>query len=230
MSRPAPPRASPSRPDAADDPDGAEVAGDAPPLRRRRLVLRADPGAAVPRPHLLRRPGQRPFRRPALLQSRRAARRGGSTRAASSTAGRAASAPPGRSACRSARPCRRAGSWARRCWSPGSAIRPCSSRRRASTSSPTRSGRSAPRLSPSSARAGSARPGVRFEDLPKIDLVLVSHNHYDHLDLPTLSRLWERDRPLIVTSLGNDAILRGAGIDRPRATGAGASPCPAAAR
>ncbi|MDQ8756064.1 MBL fold metallo-hydrolase [Sphingosinicella sp. LHD-64] len=56
-------------------------------------------------------------------------------------------------------------------------------------------------------------PGVRFEDLPRIDLVLVSHNHYDHLDLATLRRLWARDRPLIVTSLGNDTILRRAGID-----------------
>lgn len=56
-------------------------------------------------------------------------------------------------------------------------------------------------------------PGVRFEDLPRIDLVLVSHNHYDHMDLPTLRRLWARDRPLIVTSLGNDAILRGEGIE-----------------
>jgi L-ascorbate metabolism protein UlaG (beta-lactamase superfamily) len=55
-------------------------------------------------------------------------------------------------------------------------------------------------------------PGVRFEDLPKIDLVLVSHNHYDHMDLPTLKRLWERDRPAIVTSLGNDTILKGEGI------------------
>ena len=55
-------------------------------------------------------------------------------------------------------------------------------------------------------------PGVRFEDLPRIDLVLVSHNHYDHMDLPTLKRLWERDRPLIVTSLGNDSILKGEGI------------------
>jgi L-ascorbate metabolism protein UlaG (beta-lactamase superfamily) len=55
-------------------------------------------------------------------------------------------------------------------------------------------------------------PGVRFDDLPRIDLVLVSHNHYDHLDLPTLKRLWDRDRPLIVTSLGNDSILRRAGI------------------
>jgi L-ascorbate metabolism protein UlaG (beta-lactamase superfamily) len=56
-------------------------------------------------------------------------------------------------------------------------------------------------------------PGVRFDDLPHIDLVLVSHNHYDHLDLPTLKRLWERDRPLIVTSLGNDTILRSEGIE-----------------
>jgi L-ascorbate metabolism protein UlaG (beta-lactamase superfamily) len=55
-------------------------------------------------------------------------------------------------------------------------------------------------------------PGIRFEDLPKIDVVLVSHNHYDHLDLPTLKRLWERDRPAIVTSLGNDAILAREGI------------------
>ena len=55
-------------------------------------------------------------------------------------------------------------------------------------------------------------PGVRFEDLPKIDLVLISHNHYDHLDLPTLERVWERDRPLIVTSLGNDTILGRRGI------------------
>jgi L-ascorbate metabolism protein UlaG (beta-lactamase superfamily) len=56
-------------------------------------------------------------------------------------------------------------------------------------------------------------PGVRFEDLPKIDLVLVSHDHYDHMDLPTLKRLWARDRPLIVTSLGNDTILKRAGVE-----------------
>ncbi|MBR0553363.1 MBL fold metallo-hydrolase [Stakelama marina] len=58
-----------------------------------------------------------------------------------------------------------------------------------------------------------ARPGIRFDDLPRIDLVLLSHNHYDHLDLETLKRLWRRYRPQIVTSLGNDAILRSAGIE-----------------
>ena len=56
-------------------------------------------------------------------------------------------------------------------------------------------------------------PGVAFADLPKIDIVLVSHNHYDHMDLATLKRLWERDRPAIVTSLGNDTILAGEGME-----------------
>nr|WP_233150534.1 MBL fold metallo-hydrolase [Sphingomonas sp. BT553] len=57
-----------------------------------------------------------------------------------------------------------------------------------------------------------AAPGIAFADLPHVDLILLSHNHYDHLDLSTLKRLWARDRPLIVTSLGNDAILRSRGI------------------
>ncbi|GES53350.1 membrane protein [Rhizobium sp. NBRC 114257] len=51
-------------------------------------------------------------------------------------------------------------------------------------------------------------PGIRFEDLPHIDLVLVTHNHYDHLDLVTLARLQQAHRPKIVTPLGNDTIIR----------------------
>ncbi len=58
-----------------------------------------------------------------------------------------------------------------------------------------------------------APPGIEFDELPRIDLVVISHNHYDHLDIPTLKRLWDRDKPLIVTSLGNDTILRSAGIE-----------------
>jgi L-ascorbate metabolism protein UlaG (beta-lactamase superfamily) len=46
------------------------------------------------------------------------------------------------------------------------------------------------------------QPGIRFEDLPKIDIVLLSHNHYDHLDHKTLTKLSERDNPLIITALG----------------------------
>lgn len=51
-------------------------------------------------------------------------------------------------------------------------------------------------------------PGIAFDKLPKIHAVIVTHNHYDHMDLPTLARLWKRDRPQIVTPLGNDAIMR----------------------
>lgn len=51
-------------------------------------------------------------------------------------------------------------------------------------------------------------PGMRLEDLPKLDAILLSHNHYDHMDLATLSRL-ARDRPCpVLTPLGNDTILR----------------------
>ncbi|MES3082788.1 MBL fold metallo-hydrolase [Sphingomonas faeni] len=52
-----------------------------------------------------------------------------------------------------------------------------------------------------------AEPGIAFDALPKIDVVLVSHNHYDHLDKATLQRLWQRDQPRIVTSLGNDSVI-----------------------
>ena len=51
-------------------------------------------------------------------------------------------------------------------------------------------------------------PGIPFEALPRIDAVLVSHAHYDHLDVETLSRLVEAHRPRIITPLGNDTIMR----------------------
>jgi L-ascorbate metabolism protein UlaG (beta-lactamase superfamily) len=55
-------------------------------------------------------------------------------------------------------------------------------------------------------------PGIRFEDLPPIDLVLVSHNHYDHMDVATLRKLQERNAAPIVTPLGNAALLRRHGV------------------
>jgi L-ascorbate metabolism protein UlaG (beta-lactamase superfamily) len=51
-------------------------------------------------------------------------------------------------------------------------------------------------------------PGIAFDDLPRIDAVLVTHNHYDHMDVATIGRLWQRFRPRIITPLGNDAILK----------------------
>jgi L-ascorbate metabolism protein UlaG (beta-lactamase superfamily) len=55
-------------------------------------------------------------------------------------------------------------------------------------------------------------PGIRFDDLPPIDLVLVSHNHYDHMDVATLRALQKRHRPAIVTPIGNAALLRRHGV------------------
>jgi len=57
-----------------------------------------------------------------------------------------------------------------------------------------------------------AAPGIRFEDLPTIDVVLISHNHYDHMDLATLRRLVAAYHPRIVTGLGNSAYLRRHGV------------------
>jgi L-ascorbate metabolism protein UlaG (beta-lactamase superfamily) len=51
-------------------------------------------------------------------------------------------------------------------------------------------------------------PGIAFEALPPIDVVLVSHGHYDHLDIATLSRLTGKFSPRVITPLGNDITMR----------------------
>jgi L-ascorbate metabolism protein UlaG (beta-lactamase superfamily) len=50
--------------------------------------------------------------------------------------------------------------------------------------------------------------GVAISDLPKIDFVLLSHNHYDHMDIKALREISERDRPVIFTTLGNSQYLK----------------------
>ncbi len=57
-------------------------------------------------------------------------------------------------------------------------------------------------------------PGIKFEDLPEIHLILISHNHYDHLDLSTLKRLHQRFNPLVITPLGVPVFLKKQGIGR----------------
>ena len=57
-------------------------------------------------------------------------------------------------------------------------------------------------------------PALSLGQLPRIDVVLVSHNHYDHLDLPSLQWLARERSPLIVTTLGNKAWLESRGVGR----------------
>jgi N-acyl-phosphatidylethanolamine-hydrolysing phospholipase D len=57
-------------------------------------------------------------------------------------------------------------------------------------------------------------PGIAFDALPRIDFVLISHNHYDHLDLPTLKRIAQRgDGTRFLVPLENGELLRSHGIE-----------------
>ena len=65
-----------------------------------------------------------------------------------------------------------------------------------------------PFLGPKRVRA----PGQPLAALPGVDLLLVSHNHYDHMDLPTLRQVRRRWNPPSVTGLANARHLRKAGL------------------
>jgi len=54
-------------------------------------------------------------------------------------------------------------------------------------------------------------PGVALNDLPRVELVLLSHNHYDHCDASSLRELIRRFQPRFVTPLGNGRLLRSFG-------------------
>lgn len=55
-------------------------------------------------------------------------------------------------------------------------------------------------------------PGMMFADLPPIHVVLISHNHYDHLDIKTLIKLNEKFHPIFLVPLGNKSLLTQQGI------------------
>ena len=55
-------------------------------------------------------------------------------------------------------------------------------------------------------------PGIALANLPRPDVVLLSHNHYDHMDFPTLRALQARHAPMFITTLGNAQTLAKLGI------------------
>ena len=58
------------------------------------------------------------------------------------------------------------------------------------------------------------QPGIAFDRLPPVSLILLSHNHYDHCDVRALRALARRDDPTAITPLGNGPVLRSAGVRR----------------
>jgi len=60
-------------------------------------------------------------------------------------------------------------------------------------------------------------PGLLIDSLPPLDIILISHNHYDHLDLRSLHALVDRQRtnpPTILAGRGVGAVLKNAGLTR----------------
>ncbi len=57
------------------------------------------------------------------------------------------------------------------------------------------------------------KPGIAIENLPKIDIVIISHNHYDHMDLPSLKILNEKFKPRFFVGLKNKSFLEENGIE-----------------
>lgn len=56
------------------------------------------------------------------------------------------------------------------------------------------------------------KPGIKFEDLPKIDVIVISHNHYDHLDVETLKKLNDLFSPKIVVPIGDKDLIESIGF------------------
>jgi len=56
------------------------------------------------------------------------------------------------------------------------------------------------------------KPAIALNDLPPIDVIVISHNHYDHLDIKTLQKLSKRFQPTIIVPFGDKMLLNRAGI------------------
>lgn len=60
-------------------------------------------------------------------------------------------------------------------------------------------------------------PGISFDELPPIDVVIISHNHYDHLDLTSLVMIDKKFHPLFIVPIGDEKLLLKAGIQNVKA-------------
>ena len=60
------------------------------------------------------------------------------------------------------------------------------------------------------------RPGVLFDDLPPINCILISHDHYDHLDYGTLQRLADQPdtQAMVIAGLGTESVIRANRLSR----------------
>lgn len=58
------------------------------------------------------------------------------------------------------------------------------------------------------------KPGIELEDLPHIDVIVISHNHYDHLDVFTLKQIaaQQKEQPLVLAGLGNGLLFKQIGL------------------
>ena len=56
------------------------------------------------------------------------------------------------------------------------------------------------------------KAGIKIEEIKRVDIVLISHNHFDHLDIPTLKILQNKFNPIFITGLGNKELLTKNGL------------------
>lgn len=58
------------------------------------------------------------------------------------------------------------------------------------------------------------KPGLELSDLPEIDIILISHNHYDHLDIETLKALSKRFDPMVLVAAGDKQLVESTGFNK----------------
>jgi len=50
-------------------------------------------------------------------------------------------------------------------------------------------------------------PTIALADLPPIDVIIVTHNHYDHMDTATIAAIHSQHKPIVISPLGNDTVI-----------------------